>query len=290
MPRARPRTIDRDIFDRFTRHLEVVAIGAVDGEANWNSLRLRQYAPLRSAFAAVRGIWPGFFPRRAAPSTSLHPSTASSSRCLSMRRRPTIRVARTLERRRLRSIRRIVGAPKSCCTSRCRSTRSTECRFAARTRWRSSPSDSARVNYGSQEDAAFRAVTAARSCSTARQESSSYRRWRPVPSRHNDPRDHVAQRCAFSSRKPRSFRSIGRLPGWVLRQVFPGATFPSALGLGRASTTASRTGRGAASGSTFTKRSECESTRQVASSTAAWSGRIKTPRAEKGDRRKLSGS
>jgi hypothetical protein len=38
---ARSRAFDRNALQRLARHLEVVAIGAVDGEANRDARRLR---------------------------------------------------------------------------------------------------------------------------------------------------------------------------------------------------------------------------------------------------------
>src|SRR5262249_41186462 len=61
------RRREDDVLDRLACHLEVDAVGAVDGEADRNTVRLGQHAPFGSAFAAIRRVWPRFFPRRGAP-------------------------------------------------------------------------------------------------------------------------------------------------------------------------------------------------------------------------------
>lgn len=58
------RPIDQNSLDRVARHLEVVAVGAVDGNADRNPVGLGQHAALGTTLGSVGWIGSGFFPRR----------------------------------------------------------------------------------------------------------------------------------------------------------------------------------------------------------------------------------
>jgi hypothetical protein len=56
-------------LDGFPGELEVIAVGAIDREAERDAGGVRQDGTLRSLLGAVRRIRAGFFPLRAAPSS-----------------------------------------------------------------------------------------------------------------------------------------------------------------------------------------------------------------------------
>ena len=89
--------INWNTLDCFTDHFEVVSVGTVDCEANWNSISLRKQTSLGSAFCAVGRIGAGFFPHPAAPLTSRHPSITKTSRSRLKIRTQIIRDARILK-------------------------------------------------------------------------------------------------------------------------------------------------------------------------------------------------
>jgi hypothetical protein len=83
---GRPRSFDGDTFDRLFRHLEIVTVRSIDGNADWDTVPFREHAPFGSLFGAVSGIRPSFFPLPAALSPSPRPLNRSASRCLSTHR------------------------------------------------------------------------------------------------------------------------------------------------------------------------------------------------------------
>ena len=175
-----------DAVDRLTQKLEVVDVRARDGEANRNSVRFRQQTALAAALGAIGRIGPGFFPHRAAPSTSLRPSTATPSRRRRTGRRnaaPEPRLSRT---RRARSTRQNVDGLMS--SSRCpsHSARSIGSRCGARTRSHSWLCDQAPVCGGSRADDPFRApAKAARFPTKGRPEFSNCHLWQQGPLRRH---------------------------------------------------------------------------------------------------------
>lgn len=83
---CRLRSFDRNTYDGFFRHLEIIPVRSVDGNADRDTLSFSEQAPFCPLFCAVSGIRPSFFPLQAALLSSLHPSNRSSSRCPSIRR------------------------------------------------------------------------------------------------------------------------------------------------------------------------------------------------------------
>jgi hypothetical protein len=63
-----PRPIDENALDRVARHLEVVAVGPVHGDADRNAVRFGQHAALGTTLGSVGWIGAGFFPLREEPS------------------------------------------------------------------------------------------------------------------------------------------------------------------------------------------------------------------------------
>src|SRR6266852_8810363 len=53
------RSVHWDAFERLPRHFEVVPVGSIDGEANWNTTRFNQDASLGSQLGPVGRIGAG---------------------------------------------------------------------------------------------------------------------------------------------------------------------------------------------------------------------------------------
>src|SRR5665647_1903889 len=75
------RPLDHHRLECRLGQFHVVAIGAVDYQANGHTMPLGQKRSLGSALAPVSRVGAGFFPRQGGPWSSLHPSLAIPSRC-----------------------------------------------------------------------------------------------------------------------------------------------------------------------------------------------------------------
>jgi hypothetical protein len=156
----RPRTRNRNAFDRLTRELEVVDVGARDCEANRDAARFRQQTALRATLGSIRWIGAGFFPHPAGLSSSHRPSTTTASRCQRTRRSHAALEPKPSRRHLLPSIPRTVGALTSSSKSRSHSMHSIGSRYAARTRSHSSHSERVLAPDDSRAGAAFYAAAA----------------------------------------------------------------------------------------------------------------------------------
>src|ERR1035438_162663 len=100
--RSLPRrlgTFDRDAFQGRLHHLEVIAVGSLNGQADGHAVRLRQQAALDTVLGTIGGVWPAFFPRPAGPWSWPHPSTAMPNRSLSTCHTPTGQLPKTAGKR-----------------------------------------------------------------------------------------------------------------------------------------------------------------------------------------------
>ena len=156
--------------------LVVVAVGAVDDNAERHAAAVSQHGALDPALGSVCWIWPGFPPHRGAPCPLPHPAPAMSSRCRSCRRRPEVPCARTLRTPQPRLIPGSGDAPMRKSRFRSPAALSTGIRSAIRRRSRPSPPGPARAGYGSRAYAAVVAEEASPSSSTTRQEAASRHR------------------------------------------------------------------------------------------------------------------
>ena len=67
---GRPRTLDGNASQCLTHQGLIVRIGAVDHHGNRDALPIGERRPLDAQLAAIRWVFPGFFPRPTAPSSS----------------------------------------------------------------------------------------------------------------------------------------------------------------------------------------------------------------------------
>jgi hypothetical protein len=81
---CRLRPFDGNAFDRLFRHLEIVSVRSIDGDADRNALPFSEQTPFCPLFCAVSGIRPSFFPPQAVLSSSLHPLNRNSNQYLSI--------------------------------------------------------------------------------------------------------------------------------------------------------------------------------------------------------------
>ena len=58
---CRLRPFDGNAFDRLFRHLEIVSVGSIDGDADRNALPFSEQTPFCPLFCAVSGIRARFF-------------------------------------------------------------------------------------------------------------------------------------------------------------------------------------------------------------------------------------
>ena len=98
-------------FERLSRKLEVVDVRARHGQSHRNTVRLGEQTSLGAGFGSIRRVRAGFFPRPAAPWSSLRPCSAKTSSTPSVRRTRSIRLAIVSEIPRPASIPGTVDAP-----------------------------------------------------------------------------------------------------------------------------------------------------------------------------------
>ncbi len=125
----RSRSCHGNAFDRLSRKLEVVHVRSRHGQSYWNTVRLGEQASLGAGFGSIRRVRPGFFPRPAAPWSSLRPCSARTSSTPSVRRTRSIRLARVSRIPRPGSIPGTADAPLNSNKSPSRSTHSIGSRF-----------------------------------------------------------------------------------------------------------------------------------------------------------------
>src|SRR5579871_1364880 len=78
-----------DTLQRGFDQLHVVAVGAVHRYPDRDAVGLDQQAALDAPFGPVGRVFPGLFPPRGVPWSCTRPYSATTSRCLSSRRRPS---------------------------------------------------------------------------------------------------------------------------------------------------------------------------------------------------------
>lgn len=142
---ARPWTIDRNALDCLPRQLEVIHVRAGHRQSDRHAAAFGQQASLHAGFGPIRRVWPAFFPRRAAPSSSLHPCSAISSRCPSVRHNTTGHRSTASSAPRPEPIPETGDAPRNWSRCRLRSGHSTGSRYATRTAMRRTPHDRSRA-------------------------------------------------------------------------------------------------------------------------------------------------
>src|SRR5487761_12441 len=74
-----PRTCDRDRLQSIGGENLIVRVGTGDHDGQRNTPTVREHRPLDAQFAAISGIFAGFFPRREAPWSSPRPEIASAT-------------------------------------------------------------------------------------------------------------------------------------------------------------------------------------------------------------------
>ncbi len=185
-----------DAFERLPRHFEVVPVGSIDGEANWNTTRFNQDASLGSQLGPVGRIGAGFFPHPREPWSSLRPWTTISSRCLSTRHRPRGLVSKIPGRRPPPATLGNAGKRRSKYKFPWRPKRSTGTRCEAQREWHSSPLCLELLDCGNRAGARDAEVAMAPSATTIRREFSSRRLSRIGPWRRMR---HVCDDVRFSA-------------------------------------------------------------------------------------------
>lgn len=136
---GRPGTSHWNALQGWLHQPHVVPVRALDRQSDGNTGSLTQQASLDAAFGAVRRIWPGFFPRPTAPSSSPHPSTARPSRDPSPCHTRSARSPRVSQRPRPCATVETADGPWNCCKCQSRSTHSTDILCARRTQCGSWP-------------------------------------------------------------------------------------------------------------------------------------------------------
>src|SRR5262245_36730757 len=101
-----------------TRHFEVIAIRAVDGEPNWDALPVGEQAALGARFPAIGGILAHLFPPQGALWSSPRPWLATPRQCPARRHIPPAPVPIRRQRRQPPPILGSADGPH--CASRCR--------------------------------------------------------------------------------------------------------------------------------------------------------------------------
>ena len=115
----RPWAWNRDASQGLTHQGLIMRIGTIHRDSQRYALPIGEHRPFDAQFAAIGRVFPGFFPRPAAPWSSPRPNFATASRCPSGHHILPTRVPTTSRRRRVAPI------PESKRGWRCRS----------RTRW-----------------------------------------------------------------------------------------------------------------------------------------------------------
>src|SRR5467141_2813148 len=87
--------VHRNTGYRRPHHLHVIAIGPSDGQANRDAVRLCQHTSFYACLAAIRRVWPSFFPHPKALWSSRRPCSAMPSLALSLRHTAPARPSRT---------------------------------------------------------------------------------------------------------------------------------------------------------------------------------------------------
>ena len=95
LPFARRRcgTADGYASQSFMNQLLIMHVGAGDRHADRHASPIGEHRTLDAEFAAIGGVFPGFFPHPAAPWSAPRPNFATASRCLAGRRTPARPVA-----------------------------------------------------------------------------------------------------------------------------------------------------------------------------------------------------
>ncbi len=96
--RFRPHS--HQTFDGRSHQLHVMPVGAINRQSNWTAMAIREQAALDTKLASVSWISSRLFPPQAVPWSSLHPYSASSSQCPSVRQTAP-RLRTRVSRRRL---------------------------------------------------------------------------------------------------------------------------------------------------------------------------------------------
>ena len=177
--RSRPR--HRDALYRLGHELVVIAIRAINREADGNARAIGEEAALGSVLAAIRWVGSGPFPPRAEPWSWRRPVKASSTLCLWRRRKPRDLGARIRGRPRHRAIREICGRPTSTNRFLSHPRHSTDSQSAARRRSRPSHCDREPEGGGIQADVRAEAAIVAPSWPKVHRSASNLRHARSFP-------------------------------------------------------------------------------------------------------------
>jgi len=159
-------TFDGHALQGGFHHFGVVPVGTVNRQSNRNSRSFGQHATFDAVFGSIRGVGAGFFPRPTGPWSSRRPSTAKTSRCLSVRRTPVGLGPRASEKPRRRSISGTTDGPPNSNRFRWRLARSIGSPSVTRRRPHSWPSGQALADCGSPADGACQLATTVRSSPT----------------------------------------------------------------------------------------------------------------------------
>lgn len=182
------RPADWDARHGRREQLAVMPLRTVHGDPDWDAATVGKQTALGASFGPIRGVWAGFFPRRAEPSSWLRPSPTTASRCRAGGRSSATRVSRILRRRPPSSTPESGDAPTKGDRSRSPSTRPRGTLCAQRRGSRPSPRDPAHADCGTRADASWAEGAKAPSVATAHLEFASRRLAIRAPPSHPSPR------------------------------------------------------------------------------------------------------
>jgi len=149
---CRLRTFYRNTIYSCLYHFAIMPICSINRQANWHTRGFGQQTSFNAFFGSIRGIWAGFFPRRAGLLLWHHPSTAMTNQSLSTRHSLPELLPRVCEKLWLWSTLGIGSG--LCCWNKYQSHlgHSIDNWFVAQTRCRPWPCDRALAAYRRQND------------------------------------------------------------------------------------------------------------------------------------------
>jgi len=129
------RSFDGYAGECVAHHFHVVAVGAVDRQADGNAVCFDQQAAFDALLGAIGRVFACLFPPREVPWSCTHPCSARTSRCPSIHRRPSSHIPTSFEKLPLAPILENGHGPWSRDRSVWHPAPSIDTRFAARREW-----------------------------------------------------------------------------------------------------------------------------------------------------------
>jgi hypothetical protein len=177
----RLRAICLQFFQCLRGKLHVMAIRAINHDAERNTIAINKQTSLGAIFAAIRRIWAGLFPPRAALLSSPHPLIATTSQCLPVRHTEEVLYARIPRRHPPPSIREIADRQTNNCKCSSSPRHSIGIPYVTQTESRSSHPCLARADCGNPKGATSWAAAVAPSSSKVSREAANHHHQQPVP-------------------------------------------------------------------------------------------------------------